>query len=371
MSDFQIGMILAGVAIVGGVFGLNWWQERSFRRKAEQAFEKPAQDVLLEPKPKTAARASSDTQRLEPSLSMPLNPATSPRAAMPQAPVPGADNTVAASRVDPVLESVVDFIADFVLVEPVPAHKLLVAIEDAGQLGKPVRWMGLIDGEGWQPITPGSAHSYSQIRAGLQLADRKGPLAESQLLEFVRIVHALAADIGANVELPQRQPALQAAGELDAFCAEVDVLIGLNIVSRDGTPFPATKIRSLCEAAGMELADDGLFHYRNENGQTLFSMCNLGQESFSSATMRQMKLNAVTLLFDVPRVAGGISVFERVATLAKHLAESVDGELVDDNRRPLNEQGLGSIKRQLTDIYNRMQLRGIEPGSPLALRLFA
>jgi hypothetical protein len=145
MSDFQIGMILAGVAIVGGVFGLNWWQERSFRRKAEQAFEKPAQDVLLEPKPKTAARASSDTQRLEPSLSMPVNPVAAPRTAVPQPPVPGAGNTIAASRVDPVLESVVDFIADFVLVEPVPAHKLLVAIEDAGQLGKPVRWMGLID----------------------------------------------------------------------------------------------------------------------------------------------------------------------------------------------------------------------------------
>lgn len=369
MSDFQIGMILAGVAIVGGVFGLNWWQERSFRRKAEQAFEKPAQDVLLEPKPKTAARGSSDQARLEPSLSMPSPVA--PRMAMPQMPAHVADNTLAAARVDPVLESVMDFIADFVLVEPVPAHKLMVAIEDAAQLGKPVRWMGLIEGEGWQPITPGSAHSYSQIRAGLQLADRKGPLAESQLLEFVRIVQALAADIGANIELPQRQPALQAAGELDAFCAEVDVLIGLNIVSRDGTPFPATKIRSLCEAAGMELAEDGLFHYRNENGQTLFSMCNLGQESFSSATMRQMKLNAVTLLFDVPRVVGGVSVFDRVATLAKHLAESVDGELVDDNRRPLNEQGLGSIKRQLTDIYNRMQLRGIEPGSPLALRLFA
>lgn len=368
MSDFQIGMIIAGVAIVGGVVGLNWWQERSFRRKAEKAFEKPAQDVLLEPKPKTAARASSDKPRLEPSLGVPAAPVAHEQAAVAGV---GKSLTATEPRVDPLLDSVVDFIADFVPTEPVPAHKVLVAIEDAAQLGKSVRWMGLLEGEGWQAIAPGAAGSYTQIRAGLQLADRKGPIGESQMLEFIRIARALADDIGANLELPQRQPALQAAGDLDAFCAEVDVLIGLNIVSRDGTPFPATKIRSLCEAAGMELAEDGMFHYRNEQGQTLFSLCNLGQESFSSATIRQMRVNAVTLLFDVPRVAGGIAVFDRVAALARHLADSVDGELVDDNRRPLNEQSLGSIKRQLTDIYNRMQLRGIEPGSGLALRLFA
>ena len=78
MSDFQIGMILAGVAIVGGVFGLNWWQERSFRRKAEQALKSRRRMCCWNPKPKTAARASNDTQRLEPSLSMPLNPVAAP-----------------------------------------------------------------------------------------------------------------------------------------------------------------------------------------------------------------------------------------------------------------------------------------------------
>ena len=121
----------------------------------------------------------------------------------------------------------------------------------------------------------------------------------------------------------------------------------------------------------MELAEDGMFHYRNEQGQNLFSLCNLGQESFSSATIRQMRVNAVTLLFDVPRVVGGVAVFDRVIGLARHLADSVDGELVDDNRRPLNEQSVSAIKRQLADIYGRMQARGIEPGSLLALRLFA
>lgn len=364
MSDLNIALIIAAVGIVGGVWALNWWQERSFRRKAEQAFEKPSQDVLLERKPKTAARASQDTPRLEPSLATQA-PSPEPVLAAP------AVETVTSARPDTVLDSAIDYIAELHPSEALNARSLQLAIEDAGKIGKPVRWMGLVEENGWMPVNPGSGANLTQLRVGLQLADRKGPVGDSQMLEFVRIMRQLGEDAGAVVDLPQRTPALTTAADLDAFCADVDVLIGLNIVSRDGTPFPATKIRSLCEAAGMSLGEDGLFHFQNDAGQTLFSLCNLGQESFSSATIRQMKVNAVTLLFDVPRVVGGAPVFDRVVVLARHLAESLDGELVDDNRRPLNEQGIGAIRRQLADIYRRMELRGIAPGSATALRLFA
>src|SRR5436190_992639 len=105
MSDLNIALIVAAVAIVGGVWGLNWWQERNFRRKAEQAFEKPAEDVLLERKPKTAARAAQDTPRLEPSLVSDEIGATAD-AAQP------AFETVAAPRVDSILDNTIDYIAE-------------------------------------------------------------------------------------------------------------------------------------------------------------------------------------------------------------------------------------------------------------------
>ena len=78
MSDFQIRMIIAGIAIVGGVVGLNCG-ERSFRPQRQKRHSKPAQDVLLDPKPKTAARASSDQPRPESSLrAVPVSAATVP-----------------------------------------------------------------------------------------------------------------------------------------------------------------------------------------------------------------------------------------------------------------------------------------------------
>ncbi len=38
MSDLQIGLALLGVLLVTAVLGFNWWQERQFRRRAEDAF---------------------------------------------------------------------------------------------------------------------------------------------------------------------------------------------------------------------------------------------------------------------------------------------------------------------------------------------
>ena len=80
---------------------------------------------------------------------------------------------------------------------------------------------------------------------------------------------------------------------------------------------------------------------------------------------------ALTLLFDVPRVAGGVEVFDRAVQFAKELADEFGAQLVDDNRRPLSDIGLARIRDQLIRIYGNMDDRGIAPGSVAALRLFA
>ena len=46
----------------------------------------------------------------------------------------------------------------------------------------------------------------------------------------------------------------------------MDVLIGVNVISKDGDAFAGTKLRGLAEAAGMKLMPDGMFHYFDDNG---------------------------------------------------------------------------------------------------------
>jgi hypothetical protein len=44
---------------------------------------------------------------------------------------------------------------------------------------------------------------------------------------------------------------------------------------------------------------------------------------------------------------------------------------VDDNRRPLTEAGVASIRRTLDEVVRDMEAHGVSPGSALARRLFS
>ena len=75
------------------------------------------------------------------------------------------------------------------------------------------------------------------------------------------------------------------AFELDRFCAEVDLEIGVNLVSR-GSAFSGTKIRALAEAAGMTLGDDGLFIRRDDDGRVQFSLQNFESSLFAPDSIK-------------------------------------------------------------------------------------
>jgi hypothetical protein len=56
---------------------------------------------------------------------------------------------------------------------------------------------------------------------------------------------------------------------------------------------------------------------------------------------------------------------------ARDLAAAHGGRLVDDNGRPLDERALSLIRGELDAVRERLAELGIEPGSPLALRVFS
>ena len=121
----------------------------------------------------------------------------------------------------------------------------------------------------------------------------------------------------------------------------------------------------LAENSGLVRGQDGQFHYRSDSGRTLFTLSNHDETPFSATS------DGLTLLFDVPRVAGGLSVFDYLSDFAQNLAASLGGELADDNGKPLNDASLANIRKQLAGIYAQMDDRGIAAGSMAALRLFA
>lgn len=403
MTDLQLGSLIVGGVIVAAVYAFNWWQEYRYRREAGQAFARNQPDVLMDT-PKNMVRQGEalrvepliDEPRLSPSLVdeapepvvgeddipplpvglagraayqaetpvpafAPAEPVVRPAMQMAQAaPAVAVDDdapaeALAGSLLDPAL----DFIAEIHAGEPVSAGEV-----PPFPAAKRVQVIGRTLQDHWETVQSTSRSRFTELRVGLQLADRQGPVTAEQLNAFTMGVQQFADGIEASVSYPQRSAKLAAAQDLDEFCASVDVLIGLNVLAID-RPFPMEKVRVLAEQAGLVRGADGAFHYRSDSGKTLFTLSNQDQTPFGKTS------EALTLLFDVPRVAGGLAVFDYLSEFAQNLSGSVAGNLVDDNGKPLTPASLASIRKQLAGIYARMDDRGIAPGSMAALRLFA
>ncbi|MEO8409165.1 MAG: cell division protein ZipA C-terminal FtsZ-binding domain-containing protein, partial [Propionivibrio sp.] len=274
------------------------------------------------------------------------------------------------------LSPMIDYVVSFEAVEPAPTHQLVDARRKLeARIRKPQIWVGYNEyTRDWEqvtaPVQGGQDVEYRRLRVGLQLVDRQGPVSDSELSIFYIAMRDLADRLMAIVDLPARQPMLDAAGRLDEFCASVDIQIGINVIAQ-GQVFPGTKLRALAEAAGMAIDAQGRFVRRDEDGNILFVVLNQEASGFAADTMRNMTTHGLTFLLDVPRVAHGERMFNQMVDLARRFADVLHGVLVDDNRRPLSENALAPIRQQIGHFQSAMAAQHLPAGGALTQRLFS
>jgi FtsZ-interacting cell division protein ZipA len=377
MSDLQVSLLIIGVVVVGGVTAFNWFQQWRLRRKLEQAFGDKPEDVLLREQPAREPRPGSEPRvepRVEPQLHtgrsyVEIEPEAAPVAAPQNAakheivqalpPVPGFDPTI-------------DYIAAIDASEPISAAGLAELHTRAATAGKRFRVMGYNeDVREWEEAGRLSGGRYAHLRIAVQLLSRKGIVDVTALTALSEAVRECAARFSASAHCPDLNTAAVTARDLDAWCADVDIAIGVNVVPAAGETFAGTRIRALAEGAGFKLEPDGVFHYRDDARQTLFTLDNHEPAPFLPEQIKHLSTSGITLLLDVPRVADGHAALDVMLRTGMMLAEGLGGSLVDDNRVPLNDNAVRAIQQQLRSIQAKMEARGMAPGSERALRLFS
>ena len=359
MSDLQLSLLVIGAVVVCAVYLYNWLQERNFHQRMQQAFGSAHDDVLL----KAGVESALTDGRLEPQIVPPEE--GNERHAAPGASAETAE--VAAPGFDPAIDYVAEVNADV----PITDAQIGELASRAASCGKLVNIAGLDSRTGeWCDVARGEAGRYASLRVALQLVNRAGPVNSAQLAMFCDAVKNYADKIPAQTAFPDAPSALKRARELDAFCAGVDVAVGVNVVAEGSGKFAGARIRELAQAAGFKLEPDGVFHYRDEHRQTLFTLDNHEPAPFLPERIQSLTTHGVTLLLDVPRAAAGIEVLDRMVGIANHFATALGGRLVDDNRAALSEAGIARIREQVRSIHATMEAHGIPAGSSRALRLF-
>lgn len=247
-----------------------------------------------------------------------------------------------AARREPVLEAAVpagalpDAQLDY-LVELSFARQVPVA--EALELWRPLEHrfarralLAGFDGRAWTHLGPAHAGRIVALRAGLQLVTRAGVASEAEVIEFRSGIESLAARLGASVAAPEIRQAMEAARSLDRVCTETDVQVALHVV---GAPIDP----------GASLAGQPFQVSRRDDG--------------------------LTFTLDVPRSPEPGRHYEAMVRAGRSLAASASARLVDDNGRELDERAFAAVAAELEAVRKTLAASGIEPGSPLALRLFS
>lgn len=373
MSQLQLSLLILGGVVIAGVLAYNWLQERSHRKRTERAFDQPPPDVLFD---RVDPGATFDAG---PSVGPVDAPATAVRedwvaddapepAAAPRTIVETPRAQAAPEHAGPAVDCEVILEAPAALGE----DGLRAVVDAFSTLARPVRVTGFDSRSGqWAPLDDASPGRFTRVRAAMQIADRQAMASRAELEAFVALANAAAEHVSATATLPDLDATEARARELDAFCADVDIAIGLSVVARTGQHFQGTTIRALAESSGLVLKADGQFHFEDAHGAPQFTLDNQDPEPFFPDSMKSLTTSGITFLLDVPRASGGLASFDRMVQLTKKFAATLDGLIVDDNRQALNDNGLGAIRRHLAGVYTAMETAEIPAGGPIALRLFS
>ena len=361
MSDLQLALMALGGVVILAVVAFNTWQERKARGKAEKAFRGTAGDALFD----------EPAQRREPTLgSMPppsdiveaaeQTPAVAPaRVQAEDLEAPGGPSAEISAKVDTVAVVLAD--------GPIRREQVDALVASLRTHTTPVHVEGIVD-EQWHPIESSPRQSWRELRFALQLASRAGPVGEEEIERFNRAIAEFAASVSAVSQRESPAEAAARARELDRFCAEADIEVAINVIGQFGASFPAPRVRQLALEHGLsQTASDELVSFAADGSREFVV------RRFEDPAHKAPPGNypGLTFALDLPQVADPAATLDEMVQAARSFAGHLAGQVVDDNRKPLSDAGIASIRRSLDRIMRDMETHGVPAGSALSRRLFS
>ncbi|CAH2781072.1 MAG: Cell division protein [uncultured Caballeronia sp.] len=414
MDELTLGLIGAGAVVVGGVVVYNAWQGAKVRRKMprpmpdeaaeslarndadeEQPFIEPTRPVRREPAmggegdaPDTRVESSfggaplstvapvdtavdlqAESTSVNGDFSEPQSSPVAPILADDDEPVLPAATTIL-SAPPAIVDRRIDCVVPIRLLAPIEGEKLIPSTQKLRRAGgKPLHIEGKPEGgTTWELLKNGAR--YEELRAAVQLANRGGPLNELEFSEFVTGVQRFADSIDGSPEFPDMLETVGMARELDAFAAQCDAQLSINILS-DGAPWSANYVQAVASQDGLLLSRDGTRFVKLDARQNPVFMLLFGDTNFLRDDLTYKGGQMITLVLDVPVADEDILPFRLMCDYAKSLSERIGARVVDDQRRPLPESSLLAIEKQLMTLYAKLEQAGIPAGFPATRRLFS
>ena len=272
----------------------------------------------------------------------------------------------------PGLDGLIDVIAPIALDASVSGDAVLAATPPTRRVGsKPFAIEGLnVATERWETAQPGQR--YSQLQAGLQLANRSGALNDIEFSEFVIKAQSFCDALSGTPDFPDMRQEVSRARELDQFASDHDAQLGFVLRAKRVAWSPsyiqqmATKLGFVVGSMAGRMVVPASFA-----GAAPVLSLSYDTQAALADDPTQSALRVLALSLDVPQVDRSERAFARMREAALSLARDMDGVVTDDNGVPLPPEAMDVIAVELERLYDTLDQRELSAGSPLARRLFS
>ena len=386
MTSLQIGLAIVGGLVLAAVVAYNAWITRQSVPRTVR--ERGAAGDGVEPAP--GAMGDPLVERREPGFG------DAPTDAVHEVPGPDDDRVpdelaeggFAASegpelieptlaplperRPGPALDALIDVIAPLALEHEVSGDAVLAALPATRRVGsKPFAVEGLNAHSGeWEGARP--HQRYRALQAGVQLANRAGPLNDIEFSEFVVKTQAFADAVGASPDFPDMRAEVARARELDAFASGHDAQLGFTLRARRAAWSPGYVSQHASRLGFVAGTLPGrMVLPASQPGQPPVLVLSYDPQAAMADDPEQSALREVTLSLEVTHVARDEQPFSRLRQAAQALAEAMDGMVTDDAGAPLPTEAMDHIGIDLESLYDALDERDLAAGSPQARRLFS
>lgn len=373
MSNFQLGLIIAGGVVLAVVIAYNaWTAHRNAPRRASP--------------PEAGEGGADNLVRQEPGFDLPPGAVGGQAEGMPmppagtdahhgghavdwqdslQMPLPPAERR---GGLDPLIDAIAPIGSDHV----VSGDAALAALPPTRRAGsKPFAIEGFNEAsQQWE--MPVAGQRYTQFQAGVQLANRVGALNEIEFSEFVLKAQGFADAINATPDFPDMLHEVGRARELDQFASDHDAQLAFCLRARHAAWSPGYLQQNATRLGFTAGAMPGRL-VLPASGQGLPPVLTLSYDTQAALSddHEQSAIRELTLSLDVAQVHRSEQPFARLREIAASLGQAMDGVLCDQNGTPLPAMTMDPIAADLELLYDKLDSRELSAGSVLARRLFS
>jgi hypothetical protein len=271
------------------------------------------------------------------------------------------------------LDASIDSIAPIALDAPITGELALVHLPSARRAGSKPFYIEGLNTQSHEWEAPEPQQRYSEFQAGVQLANRSGPLNQIEFSEFIQKVQTFADAIGGAVDAPDMLTVIGRARDLDAFAQSSDAVLTAELRT-NGAAWSTGFVQQCAARHGFvagALPGRLVLPGAAERGDPPMLTLNVDPQAALADDPNQSVVRSVTLTLDVPQTPEAGEPFAAWHRVANDLAREMDASLVDDDGKPIALQAFAAIGQQLRTLYERMAAHDLAAGSAASRRLFS